>query len=354
MRLTPRTKPVHARPVKATVYVGSGALQVEDRPVPVPSPGEVVIAVDYCGICGTDLHAVTEGWARPGSILGHEYAGRIAAVGPDVSGWAVGDAVTAEPGLVCGTCEFCAGGRPSLCCEYMAALLGGVWSGAFAEYVPVKARQLHRIPPGLGARAAALTEPLAVALHAITRSRIAPGETALVTGAGPLGCLHVAALKASGAGRVTVSEPSPVRREAARAAGADLVLAPDALDDGASPLTEPDDPADVAFECSGSPAAFGTALARLRPGGTLVLVGTGMRRPDLDHHRVILKELTVTGAFNYDASGFEDALRLLASGVLPLDALLAPEAVPLAGVTTAIADLAAGRVAAKVLVAPGA
>ena len=340
-------------PMKAAVYTGDRTVAVEERPVPVPSAGEVVIAVEYCGICGTDLHSVMEGWGRPGAILGHEYSGRIAAVGPGVGGWAVGDEVTAEPGRVCGTCEFCAGGRPSLCREYMALLLAGAWPGAFAEFVPVSASQLHRIPPGLGPRAAALTEPLAVALHAITRSRFARGQAALVTGAGPLGCLHVAALKAMGAGRVIVSEPSPTRRAATYAAGADRVVAPQEFDPPESPLLEADDAVDVAFECSGNPAAFTAALAQLRPGGTLVIVGTGMVRPELDHHRVIVKELIVTGALNYDATGFDDALRLLGSGALPVDALIAPGAVPLGSIMPAMEDLAAGHTAAKVLVAPG-
>jgi 2-desacetyl-2-hydroxyethyl bacteriochlorophyllide A dehydrogenase len=340
--------------MKAAVYTGDRTVAVEERPVPVPSAGEVVIAVEYCGICGTDLHSVMEGWGRPGAILGHEYSGRIAAVGPGVGGWAVGDEVTAEPGRVCGTCEFCAGGRPSLCREYMALLLAGAWPGAFAEFVPVSASQLHRIPPGLGPRAAALTEPLAVALHAITRSRFARGQAALVTGAGPLGCLHVAALKAMGAGRVIVSEPSPARRSATYAAGADRVVAPQEFDPPESPLLEADDAVDVAFECSGNPAAFTAALAQLRPGGTLVIVGTGMVRPELDRHRVIVKELIVTGALNYDATGFDDALRLLGSGALPVDALIAPGAVPLASIMPAMEDLAAGHTAAKVLVAPGA
>src|SRR5437867_2408630 len=137
-----------AHPMKAAVYAGNRTVAVQDRPVPVPSAGEVVIAVDYCGICGTDLHSVMEGWGRPGAILGHEYSGRIAAVGRGVGGWAVGDEVTAEPGRVCGTCEFCSAGRPSLCRDYIAHLLAGAWPGAFAEFVPASASQLHRLPPG--------------------------------------------------------------------------------------------------------------------------------------------------------------------------------------------------------------
>jgi threonine dehydrogenase-like Zn-dependent dehydrogenase len=131
------------------------------------------------------------------------------------------------------------------------------------------------------------------------------------------------------------------------------VVAPQEFDPPESPLLEADDAVDVAFECSGNPAAFTAALAQLRPGGTLVIVGTGMVRPELDHHRVIVKELIVTGALNYDATGFDDALRLLGSGALPVDALIAPGAVPLASIMPAMEDLAAGHTAAKVLVAPG-
>ena len=337
--------------MRAAVYTGERTLAVEERELPDPGPDQVAIAVEYCGICGTDLHAVFDGWSRTGAVLGHEYSGRIVALGPGVESWSVGEAVTAEPGLVCGRCPFCVGGRPSLCTDYIATLLRGEWSGAFAERVVVNARQLHRIPPGLDARAAALTEPLAVALHAINRSGVRPGERALVTGAGPLGCLHVAALRAMGIAEVVVSEPSPARRAAALAAGADQVLAPEELI-VPPPFADVERPVDVVLECSGKPAAFVAGLAQLRPGGTLVIVGTGLTPPELEHHRVLLKELVVTGALNYDANGFEDALRLLASGRLPLDALIAAEDVPLAEIMPAMERLAAGTAAAKLLVVP--
>jgi 2-desacetyl-2-hydroxyethyl bacteriochlorophyllide A dehydrogenase len=268
-----------------------------------------------------------------------------------VSGWSVGDSVTAEPGLVCGRCRFCVDSRPSLCTEYMASLLQGVWPGAFAEYVVVNARQLHRVPPGLDQRAAALAEPLAVALHAIGRSGVGPGGSALVTGAGPLGCLHVAALKAMGVAEVAVSEPSAVRRAAALAAGADRAVAPEALA-VPPPFADVERPVDAVLECSGKPAAFAAGLAQLRPGGTLVIVGTGLTQPPLEHNRVLVKELVVTGALNYDATGFEDALRLLVSGRLPLDVLIAADHVALEGIMPAMRRLADGSAAGKILVRP--
>jgi (R,R)-butanediol dehydrogenase/meso-butanediol dehydrogenase/diacetyl reductase len=338
--------------MRVAAYTGDHALAVEERDVPSPRQDEVLVAVGYCGICGTDVHGLEMGWLRPGAVPGHEYAGEIAAIGSGVRGWHEGEAVVAEPGLVCGACSFCRSGRPSLCPDVIAGLIGGNFQGAFAEYVIVKVRQLHRIPTGLAPRAAALTEPLAVALHGITRSGVRPGETALVTGAGPIGCLTVAALKARGVGRVVVSEPAPARREAGLRCGADRAVAPDELEAPASPLADVDEPVDAVFECAGSPAAFAAGLGQLRPGGTLVIVGAGLARPTLEHTRVLLRELIVTGALNYDAGGFEDALALLAHGGLPLDQLIAPDPVRLEAIMPAVADLGAGRIGGKVMVVP--
>jgi len=338
--------------MRAAGYAADGRLVLEERPVPAPGEDEVLVAIDYCGICGTDVHAIREGWARAGAVLGHECAGRIAAVGPGVGGWSEGDAVTVEPSLSCGACELCRAGRPSLCRAHLAAMMEGCWPGAFAEYVRVNCRQVHRLPPGLDLRTAALTEPLAVALHAVTRSGLRGGETALVTGAGPLGCLCVAALRARGATRVIVSEPSAARRAAALACGAEHVVPPEELEVPASPLVEVAAPVDVVLECSGNPAAFEAGLAQLRPGGTLVIVGTGLAHPMLEHNRVLLRELVVTGAFNYDATGFADALDLLSSGVLPLSGLVSPVDVRLEDIMPTVEGLAAGTIAQKMLVTP--
>lgn len=337
--------------MRVAAYTGNHSLAVEERDVPSPRADEMVLAVAYCGICGTDVHGLEAGWLHPGAVPGHEYSGRVAAVGAGVRGWREGDAVVAEPGRVCGTCAFCRGGRPSLCRAVIDGILNGS-PGAFAEYVVVQGRQLHRVPAGLDLRAAALAEPLAVALHGITRSGVQPGGSALVTGAGPIGCLTVAALKARGLAQVVVSEPSSVRREAALACGADRAVAPEELEVPGNPLAEVADPVDAVLECAGNPAAFAAGLARLRPGGTLVIVGAGLERPTLEHTRVLLRELVVTGALNYDEGGFDAALALLASGTLPLDRLIAPRTVGLDGIMSAVAELGAGRLAAKVMVAP--
>jgi threonine dehydrogenase-like Zn-dependent dehydrogenase len=204
--------------MRAAVYREKGRLAVEERPVPEPGPQDVLLRVSHCGVCGSDLHLVMEGWGRPDSIGGHEFSGRVAVLGAGVTGWELGAAVVGGPPAGCGHCEYCATHRPSLCARHGTPGVSE-FQGAFAEYVRVHESQLRRIPAGLSLREAALAEPLAVALHGVTLSQIAPGRRALVTGAGPIGMLTLAALRAKGIDDVTVSEPSAARRAAAASRG---------------------------------------------------------------------------------------------------------------------------------------
>jgi (R,R)-butanediol dehydrogenase/meso-butanediol dehydrogenase/diacetyl reductase len=335
--------------MRAAVYRKPRDLVVEERPVPEPGPDDVVIQVSHCGICGTDLHLVMEGMGRPNSIGGHEYSGRIAALGANVRGWSVGDEVVGGGGAGCGRCRYCHAGRPSLCAERNA---GGEFQGAFADFKRLPASELLRVPAGVGLREAALAEPLAVALHALTVSRVEPGQRVLVTGAGPLGLLVIAALRARGIDSVTVSEPSPVRRTQAERVGAATAVEPEALDAPPMPFTIVDQPFDVAFDCSGNPNAMESALAQLAPMGTLVIVGTGMRRPRFDHNRILMNELVITGAYCYDADGFGAALALLASDALPTNALIEPNDVPLDDLFSALEQLERQELAGKVMIVP--
>jgi 2-desacetyl-2-hydroxyethyl bacteriochlorophyllide A dehydrogenase len=344
---------VTAGTMRAAVVAGPGQLEVRDVPVPEVGPGEVLVAVELCGVCGTDLHMVLDGWGTPGGWHGHEWTGQVAAVGEGVAGWTVGDAVVGGPSLACGRCRACRDGRPSLCAGRGAIALGPE-RGAFATYKLAGAGTLRARPPGLAPRAAALAEPLAVAMHAITRSGVGPGESVLVLGAGPIGALAIAALRAAGVDDVTCAEPGEGRRALAARVGATAVVHPDDLE--APSTRDPggvvDGAVDVALECSGRPRAMEAGLRRLARGGTLVLVGSGIEPPRLDHNRILLNELVVTGAFNYDDGGTEAALDLLASGRLPVEDLLEPEVVPLDGLLDAMRGLADGRLAGKVLVRP--
>jgi threonine dehydrogenase-like Zn-dependent dehydrogenase len=338
----------------AAVLQGRGQLAIEQRPAPTLGADDVLVEVSYCGVCGSDIHMTLEGWGRPGSVGGHEWTGIVAAVGDEVAGWQVGDAVVGGPTARCGTCGPCGAGRPSLCEERDTPGVGEE-HGAFAGYIRKPQTELLALPAGLGLREAALTEPLAVALHGITLSAIKPHETAMVIGAGPIGQLVLAALVARGWTNVAVVEPAPTRQHLTRALGAATVRHPDELE--VPSIAEPGriiaGAVDVVFECSGHRAAMEAGLAQLRRAGRLVMVGAGIEPPRFDPNRILLNELSITGSFTYDADGFEHALELLGSGRMPVDLLLEPGEVPLSDLLGAMQRLAAGEVAAKVLVSPG-
>ncbi|MBF6554901.1 MAG: alcohol dehydrogenase catalytic domain-containing protein [Acidimicrobiales bacterium] len=338
----------------AAVYQRPGEVVVEERSVPRPGPGEVLVEVDHCGICGSDIHLLLEGWAgKPGLVAGHEFTGAIAALGEGVVGWEIGETVVEGTSPKCGRCRRCLEGKPSQCENREGSVIDG-HDGAFARYVLVRAASLLRLPPGLTARQAALAEPLAVALHGITRSGAAPGDSVMVIGAGPIGALSLAALVARGIGPVTVVEPGERRRQLARDLGAAEVVDP--IDLETFPPWEPERISEravhVVLECSGKKAAIEAGFHQLRRGGTMALVGAGIEPPAFDPNRFILNELHVVGSFVYDEGGFERALELLASVDFPTDLLIEADDVPLDRLSDALAGLAEGRYAGKVMVVP--
>jgi threonine dehydrogenase-like Zn-dependent dehydrogenase len=338
----------------AAVYRRPGEVVVEERPVPRPGPGEVLVAVDHCGICGSDIHMLLDGWGdKPGLVGGHEFTGAIAALGEGVEGWELGETVVGGTSPKCGHCRRCLEGKPSQCENREGSVVDG-HDGAFAGYVVVPAAALLRVPLGLTARQAALAEPLAVALHGITRAGITPGDTVMVIGAGPIGALSIAALVARGIGPIIAVEPGERRRQLAKDLGAAEVLDPAELEK--FPPWEPERiserAAHVVLECSGKKAAIESGFHQLRRGGTLALVGAGIEHPSFDPNRFILNELHVVGCFVYDMGGFERALELLASDSFPTDLLIETDDVPLDRLSDALAGLSEGRYAGKVMVVP--
>jgi len=338
----------------AAVYRAPGEIALEDRPVPLPGPEEILVEVSHCGVCGSDIHLMVEGWGKPGLVGGHEFTGTIAAVGDAVSGWSVGDAVVGGPSPRCGKCRRCLEGKPSQCENRQGTVDAHLDNGAFAQYILLNQASVLRVPDGLTLRQAALAEPLAVAIHGITRSGLSPGDSAMVFGAGPIGALSVAALIARGIGPVTVVEPAEARRRLALALGADSAIDPSELE--SYPPWEPErispHAVHAVLECSGKRRAMELGFHQLRRGGRLVLVGAGMEAPPFDPNRMILNELEVCGSFVYDADGFSVALEMLASGVVGANALMEPDDVPLDKLGVALADLAAGKIARKVMIVP--
>jgi (R,R)-butanediol dehydrogenase/meso-butanediol dehydrogenase/diacetyl reductase len=337
----------------AAVFMGLRDVSVEDRPTPQPRTGELLLEVSPCGVCGSDLHFLLEWGGRAGSIEGHEFSGTVVAVGDGVEGWSVGDRAIGGPSPRCGRCEYCLANRTSLCLE--RGRVGsdeGEWQGAFAGFKTVPAAQALHVPDGLSLKHAALTEPLAVALHGITNAGGArPGTRWLVTGGGPIGFLSVAALKALGVDDIVVSEPKERRRALCAKLGARTV-SPEELDVPAMPHDIVAEPFDVVLECSGSNLAMEAGLAQLKRAGTLVLVGAGIRKPKFDNNRILLNELVITGAFVYDHDGFPRALELLASNKMPNDLLVEPVDYPLNRLLDAAVGLHEGELAAKAMIVP--
>ncbi|MEV7137429.1 L-idonate 5-dehydrogenase [Streptomyces tauricus] len=303
------------------VIHGRGDLRVDELPTPSPGPGEALVAVRYGGVCGSDLHYWRHGGVgdfrlREPMILGHEIVGTVLAYGTgadtDAGGTpAPGTEVAVHPATPCGACPECAAGRRNVCRDtrYLgsAARTPHV-QGGFAAQVVVPAAQLRPLPPNLPLRRAALAEPLSVALHAVRRAGDVRGKHVLVTGAGPIGCLVVAAAKAAGAAHVTATDLLPRALEYAVAAGADSTVRADEPSSSGRPSE-----VDAAVEASGVAAGLDTCLRLVRRGG--VVVQLGMLPPGqsaFPGNLVVSREIDLRGAFRFDEE-FDDALQLLAT-----------------------------------------
>ncbi|MFI1506472.1 L-idonate 5-dehydrogenase [Streptomyces sp. NPDC020597] len=298
----------------ACVIHGPGDLRVEERAAPTPGPGEVLVAVRYGGICGSDLHYWRHGGVgdfrlREPLVPGHEVVGAAS------SGPLAGAAVAVHPATPCGVCPECADGRRQVCRDtrYLgsAARTPHV-QGGFAAEIAVPADQVRPLPQGLPLRRAVLAEPLSVALHAVRRAGAVSGRRVLVTGTGPIGTLVVAAAKAAGAAHVTVTDLLPAALGYARAAGADVVVRADDPADPGWP-SETDPAVDVAVEASGTAAGLECCLRLVRRGG--VVVQLGMLPPGkspFPGNLLVSREIELRGAFRFDTE-FDDALRLLAA-----------------------------------------
>jgi threonine dehydrogenase-like Zn-dependent dehydrogenase len=327
----------------AVVLTAERTIALEQRPRPTLRPDQVIVEVELCGICGSDLHATHLPQVYLGDcIMGHESTGRIVALGADVANWSIGQRVAVNPnGNVCGVCEFCRSGRPNFCRQAtFETALGLQANGALAPLMAAFPSHLRAIPPEMSARDAAWVEPAATALRAVELAGDLRGRTVLVTGGGPIGQLacRLAYLKAPE--RVLLMEPAADRAAFAPNSHATVITADEAVD--ASVII------DVAIECSGNQSATASALNLLAPGGTLVVVGSGAGT-GLDAATILLKEIAVRGSYTY-IDEFDRAIDLLATGLLVVDDLTSI-VTPLPGTLAAFEELRAGRIM-KALIAP--
>jgi threonine dehydrogenase-like Zn-dependent dehydrogenase len=296
--------------MKAALLIDPHEMIVEDVPEPVPGDGEVLLKVDSCGICGTDMEFYETGAYNPRWILGHECSGVIAETGAGVEGWNIGERVTVNDLFSCGECSYCRRGRESICLH--AANLGIHWSGAFAEFTKAPARSLFRIPDGVTMTDAALIPTLAVGHHVCRRANPHPDTKTLVIGAGPVGLAVLAGLKAAGVQDVAVADMNPVSAEVARTLGASAVIDPTTEDVFSRVESLFSGAPELVFECVGKPATILQSLDIVDRGGTTVIVGNCFEEITLNPITWILKEITVKASQGTAGEDFEAAIAWVA------------------------------------------
>ena len=282
--------------------------------------GSVRIRVHRSGICGTDLHARTNPRYAPGSILGHEIAGEVAETGSEVTGWQVGDRVALYHGVPCGTCRMCTTERAYMCLNHVANALGlGVTRGGMAEQIVVPQSLLHRVPDALTFDAAAVAEPLSIAIHGVNKAGLEKGQKACVLGAGPIGVMTACVLRARGIEDVVLVDPNPARRQLAT----DLGFVTLDLDDIGRALTSvlgrmPE----AVLECSGHPSAAGLGVELVAHSGRVVLQGVPREPVPVSQLQVVMKEAVLVGAASCTQGELDEALALLAAGSVRADQLV--------------------------------
>jgi threonine dehydrogenase-like Zn-dependent dehydrogenase len=285
--------------MRAAFCRGVGNVVVDDVERPVPGPGEVVVRVRNCGICGSDLHWYHDQMMVPTVCPGHEIAGEIADVGSGVTALSAGDPVAVEGIASCGVCRYCIAGDYQRCMAI--GVVGMTIPGGFAEYIRMPARHCFRVPDGVDFPTAALSEPLGVAVHGVRLSGLEIGQRVAILGAGTIGLMAVVAARAGGAGEIVVTARRPQQKAAALALGADRVV--DAADPGAFGDTL-ESPIDLVVETVGGSAdTLDTAVAACRPGGTICVLGAFTKSPTFPALFVMVKELCIIGSFVYSRAG---------------------------------------------------
>jgi L-iditol 2-dehydrogenase len=289
--------------MRASVLTGVESLAIEDRPVPTPAPHEVLVEVAAVGVCGSDVHYFRHG--RIGDyvvtapmILGHELSGRITAVGSGVDTGRVGQRVAIEPQHPCRRCRQCMSGHYNLC-PSMRFFATPPVDGALCAFVTIDAEMAHPVPDSMSDEAAALLEPLSVAIATIRKAAVVPGSSVLIAGAGPIGVMCAQTARAFGAARIAVSDPVPA---------ADNVAALDPQ-------------VDAFIDASGAPPAVISGIKAVGPAGRVVLVGMGADDYGLPVSYIQNMEITVTGVFRYTDT-WPTAIQLVTSGAVELDSLV--------------------------------
>ena len=321
-------------------------LAYETLPDPAPEAGEVVVKVGRCGICGSDLH-MTEDAAygcQHGDVLGHEFAGEVVALGREVEGLRTGDLVSVIPLKSCGHCEHCRRGEVQWCAQF------GLQGGGYAEYAVTRPNQCIKLGTDVSLADGAIIEPLAVALHGVNLSGLKAGDKALVLGAGPIGLAVAFWAKRFGAAKVAVQDIAEFQRQRALDMGADAFVV-DPQDPVGSAERGLGGKADIVFECVGIPGLIAQAVEKVRPRGTILLLGLCTRPDTFNSFAMLSKEVRlVTSAF-FTAPEYQASLDALAEGAME-PRLLVTDTISLMETPEVFESLKRRTNQCKVLIAP--
>lgn len=337
--------------MKAVTFEGAGkTLALRDIPIPEAGPGQLLLKVAACGICGSDLHAYQASLAPEGNVFGHEFAGEVVAIGEGVEGdWQVGDRAIALGAMVCGECASCREGRLDQCENI--ELIGFSRNGAYAEYVVTQAAASTRVPKGIENTQAALVEPLAVGLAAFRDCQLPMGGNVLVIGAGIIGITVIKWARFFGAEHVAISDLDSDRLARARLAGATTAIDASANPDPVQAFKNATGIApDVIVECVGRPML--QHLVDVAPQGThIVAVGASMEPETISSVAAAQKKIRMTFSFGYTLEDFEFILRMISAGRMKTDELIT-RAVTLEEVPEAFAGLMQPNEHCKIMIEP--
>ena len=340
--------------MRAGLITGKGQFELVEKEDPTPEADDVVVAIQRCGICGSDVHAYVEGWKYAPGVCGHEWVGTVAATGSEVLSISEGQRVTGALAPGCGRCLECRNDLSQYCRTAWSDYSGptGPTSGGFAPFLCLKAERVIPIPEGISTDDAALIEPASVAFHAVRRSQLRVGDVVCVVGCGPIGLLTAQVAKAAGAGVVIAVEPDEHRRQLALVTGSDIAVTPGeelrgTLDDLTEGLR-----ADIAFDCAGIPQTMQQSVDMVRRGGSVCLVGVTGEEATISPLRWISKEIRLDTSMVFTLEEMKATANMILDGRLSVSPLR-NNTIDLDSLGTTIDDLAERRIdAVKILVDP--
>ena len=309
--------------MRAAVIRGKHHFELAEVDEPHAGPGEALLDILRCGICGSDVHAYTEGWPYAPGLCGHEWVGVVREFGAGVTNVAEGDRVTGGSAPGCGSCPECRADHPSFCAQARATYGGRLAprNGGFARSMALWANRLCPVPDAVNDDAAAIIEPASVALHGVRRSRLRAGDVACVVGCGPIGLLTLQCVRIAGAGHVVAVEPDAGRRARALALGADAAVAPgpelrEYLNGVSGGLR-----ADIAFDCAGVPQTLQQSVDMVRRGGSVCMIGVSGQDATVSPMRWLSKEVSVDTAMLFTLEEMRAVGGFIADGRLNVTSL---------------------------------